>query len=182
MIQRCDCENMHLCVLSENKHFSSLQDQYILKHLFFLSRTHAVIFFQSIRWIMLYYRCVGSVFFSGFLRTFTPLKTLTSSVASYCRKSYSYIYSQMKNNDGKSEDNAKLKNLKNWGISKMKKNSNWRFSTLVGGVTHRIRKLISDTAYNCRRALRINFFINFFTLRGLVFIDWRKTLLRVLHI
>ena len=91
MIQRCDCENMHLCVLSEkNKHFSSLQDQYILKHLFFLSRTHTFIFFQSIRWIMLYYRCVGSVFFSGFLRTFTPSKTLTSSVASYCRKSYSF--------------------------------------------------------------------------------------------
>ena len=40
-----------------------------------------------------------------------------------------------------------------------------------GGITHRIIKLASDTAYNCRRALRVNFFINFFTLRGLVFID-----------
>ena len=132
MIQRRDCQNMHLCVLGKNnkhfsslrhkyilnylffcpghiqsyffnpsvgscvlsrknKHFNSLQDQYILKHLFFLPRTHAVIFFQSLRWIMLYYRCVGSVFFSEFLRTFAPLKPLTSSVASTCRKSYSYI-------------------------------------------------------------------------------------------
>ena len=63
----------------------------------------------------------------------------------------------MKNNDGKTEEIAKTQ------IED--------FSTLVGGVTHRIRKLISDTAYNCRRALRVNFFINFFTLRGLVFID-----------
>ena len=40
-----------------------------------------------------------------------------------------------------------------------------------GGVTHRIRMMISDTAYNCRRVLRIKFFINFFTLRVLFFID-----------
>ena len=30
----------------------------------------------------------------------------------------------MKNNDGKSEDNAKLKKLNNRGISKLRKNSN----------------------------------------------------------
>ena len=53
----------------------------------------------------------------------------------------------------------------------MKKNSNRRFSTLVGGVTHHIRMMIPDTAYNCRRAPRIKFFINFFTLRVLFFID-----------
>ena len=40
-----------------------------------------------------------------------------------------------------------------------------------GGVTHRIRMMISDTAYNCRRALRIKFFVNFFIVRVLIFID-----------
>ena len=76
----------------------------------------------------------------------------------------------MKKNDGTSEDYAK-----------MKKNSNWRFSTFGGGVTHRIRMMISDIAYNYRRVLRIKFFINFFTLRVLFFIDWRRTFLHVLQ-
>ena len=58
----------------------------------------------------------------------------------------------------------------------------WGISTFGGGVTHRIRMMISDTAYNCRRVLRIKFFVNFFTLRVLFFIDWRKTFLHVLHI
>ena len=66
----------------------------------------------------------------------------------------------MKKNDGSSEDNAKLKNMNNLGIS-----------TFGGGVTHRIIMMISDTAYNYRRVLIINFFINFFTLRVLFFID-----------
>ena len=43
-----------------------------------------------------------------------------------------------------------------------------------GGVNHHIRMMISDTAYNCRRVLRIKFFVNFFTLRVLVFIDLKK--------
>ena len=51
-----------------------------------------------------------------------------------------------------------------------------------GGVTHRIRMMISDTSYNCRRGLRIIFFVNFFTLRVLFFIDLRKIFLHVLHI
>ena len=61
-------------------------------------------------------------------------------------------------------------------------NSNWRFSTLVDGITHHIRMMISDTVYNYHRILRIKFFINFFTLRVLFFIDWRKKFLHVLHI
>ena len=65
----------------------------------------------------------------------------------------------MKKNDGTSEDYAKLKNMNNL--------RNFNFG---GGVTHRIRMMISDAAYNYRRALRIKFFVNFFTLRGLVFI------------
>ena len=43
----------------------------------------------------------------------------------------------MKKNDGTSEDYAKLKNM-----------NNLRISTFGGGVTHRIRMMISDTAYN----------------------------------
>ena len=66
----------------------------------------------------------------------------------------------MKKNDGNSEDNAKLKNMNNWGIS-----------TFGGGVTHHIRMLIPDTAYNYRRDLRIKFFVNFFTLRVLFFMN-----------
>ena len=77
----------------------------------------------------------------------------------------------MKKNDGEGEDNAKLKNMNNLGISKLRKNSNLQIFNFCGGVTHRIRMMISDTAYNCRRALRIKFFINFFTLRVLFFID-----------
>ena len=66
----------------------------------------------------------------------------------------------MKKNDGNGEDNAKLKNMNNLGIP-----------TFGGGETHHIRMMISDTAYNYRRVLRIKFFINFFTLRVLFFID-----------
>ena len=58
-----------------------------------------------------------------------------------------------------------LNNFKNEEKLKLK------IFNFCGGVTHRIRMMISDTAYNCRRVLRIKFFINFFTLRGLVFID-----------
>ena len=71
----------------------------------------------------------------------------------------------MKNNEGNSEDFEKLKNFKTEEKLKLK------IFTFCGGVTHRIIMMISDTAYNCRRVLRIKFFVNFFTLRGLVFID-----------
>ena len=37
---------------------------------------------------------------------------------------YANLMTCMCNNDEKSEDNAKLMKLNNWGISKMKKNSN----------------------------------------------------------
>ena len=82
----------------------------------------------------------------------------------------------MKKNDGNSEDFQRLKNFRTEEKLKLK------IFNFGGGVTHRIRMMISDTAYNCRRILRIKFFINFFTLRVLVFIDLRKTFLRVLHI
>ena len=77
----------------------------------------------------------------------------------------------MKKNDGNSEDNAKLKKMNNWGISKTEEKLKLKIFNFCGGVTHRIRMMISDTAYNCRRVLRIKFFINFFTLRVLFFID-----------
>ena len=64
----------------------------------------------------------------------------------------------------KVEEFEKLRNFKNEEKLKLK-----IFN--FGWWRNRIRRLISETAYNCRRALRINFFINFFTLRGLVFID-----------
>ena len=48
-----------------------------------------------------------------------------------------------------------------------KKKLKLKIFNFCGGVTHRIRFSASDTAYSCRRALRVNFF----TLRGLVFID-----------
>ncbi len=51
------------------------------------------------------------------------------------------------------------------------KKINLRNFTLGGGVTHRIRMMISGAGYNCRRALRTKFFINFFTLRVILFID-----------
>jgi hypothetical protein len=88
----------------------------------------------------------------------------------------------MKKNDENSEDNAKLKNMNNWGISKIEEKLKLKIFNFCGGVTHRIRMMISDTVYNCRRAMRIKFFINFFTLRELFFIDWRKTFIHVLHI
>ena len=50
------------------------------------------------------------------------------------------------------------------------KKINLRNFTLGGGVAHHIRMLITDAAYNCRRALRINFFVNFFTFRVTFFI------------
>ncbi len=50
------------------------------------------------------------------------------------------------------------------------KKINLRNFTLGGGVTHHIRMMISGAAYNCRRAMRIKFFINFFTLRVIFFI------------
>ena len=77
----------------------------------------------------------------------------------------------MKKNDGDSEDNAKLKKMNNRGISKAEEKLKLKIFNFCGGVTHRIRMMILDTAYNCRRALRIKFFVNFFTLRVLVFID-----------
>ena len=77
----------------------------------------------------------------------------------------------MKKNDGNSEDFEKFKNLKNRRISKTKEKFKFEDFQHGGGVTHRIRMMISDTAYNCRRVLRIKFFINFFTLRVLFFID-----------
>ena len=76
-----------------------------------------------------------------------------------------YIYSPTKKNDGNNEDNAK--SLRNFTEEKLK----LKIFNFCGGVTHRIRMMISDTAYNCRRVLRIKFFINFFTLRVLFFID-----------
>ena len=63
------------------------------------------------------------------------------------------------------EEIEKLRNFKNEEKLKLK------IFNFCGGVTHRIRMMISDTAYNCRRVLRIKFFINFFTLRVLFFID-----------
>ena len=77
----------------------------------------------------------------------------------------------MKKNDGKGEDNAKLKKMNNRGISETEDKLKLKIFNFGGGVTHRIRMMISDTAYNCRRVLRIKFFINFFTLRVLFFID-----------
>ena len=77
----------------------------------------------------------------------------------------------MKKNDVNSEDFAKLKNMNNCGISKTEEKLKLKIFNFCGGVTHRIRMMISDTAYNCRRVLRIKFFINFFTLRVLFFID-----------
>ena len=65
----------------------------------------------------------------------------------------------MKKKDGTSEDYAKLKNMNNL------RNFNfwwWRDPPYM---------MIPDTAYNCRRVLRIKFFVNFFTLRVLFFID-----------
>ena len=77
----------------------------------------------------------------------------------------------MKKNDGNNEDFAKLQNMNNRGISKTEEKLKLKIFNFCGGVTHRIRMMISDTAYNCRRVLRIKFFINFFTLRVLFFID-----------
>ena len=77
----------------------------------------------------------------------------------------------MKKTDGNSEDNAKLKNLKKLRNFKTEEKLKLKIFNFCGGVTHRIRMMISDTAYNCRRVLRIKFFINFFTLRVLFFID-----------
>ena len=77
----------------------------------------------------------------------------------------------MKRNDRNNEDFAKLKNMNNRGISKTEEKLKLKIFNFCGGVTHRIRMMISDTAYNCRRVLRIKFFINFFTLRVLFFID-----------
>ena len=77
----------------------------------------------------------------------------------------------MKKNDGNSEDFAKLKNMNNRGISKTEEKLKLKIFNFCGGVTHRIRMMISDAAHNCDRALRIKFFVNFFTLRVLVFID-----------
>ena len=77
----------------------------------------------------------------------------------------------MKKNDGNSEDFAKLKNLKDLKNFKNEEKLKLKIFNFCGGVTHRIRMMISDTAYNCRRVLRIKFFINFFTLRVLFFID-----------
>ena len=77
----------------------------------------------------------------------------------------------MKKNDGNSEDNAKLKKMNNCGISKTEEKLKLKIFNFGGGVTHRKRMMISDTAYNCCRALRIKFFGSFFTLRVLVFID-----------
>ena len=71
----------------------------------------------------------------------------------------------MKTNDGNSEDIAKLKNLKKLRNSKTEEKLKLKNFNFGWWRIHRIRKLISDAAYNCRRALRINFF----TLRGLVF-------------
>ena len=51
------------------------------------------------------------------------------------------------------------------------KKINLRNFTLGGGVTHHIRMLITDAAYNCRRALRINFVVDFFTFRVIFFIS-----------
>ena len=41
----------------------------------------------------------------------------------------------MKKNDGEGEDNAKLKNMNNLGISKLRKNSNLQIFNFCGGVT-----------------------------------------------
>ena len=77
----------------------------------------------------------------------------------------------MNKNDGTSEDYAKLKNMNNLRNFKTEEKLKLKIFNFCGGVTHRIRMMISDTAYNCRRVLRIKFFINFFTLRVLFFID-----------
>ena len=77
----------------------------------------------------------------------------------------------MKKNEGNGEDFAKLKNLKKLKNFKTEEKLKLKIFNFCGGVTHRIRMMISDTAYNCRRVLRIKFFINFFTLRVLFFID-----------
>ena len=77
----------------------------------------------------------------------------------------------MKKNDGNCEDNAKLKKNKQLRNFKTEEKLKLKIFNFGGGVTHRIRMMISDTAYNCRRVLRIKFFINFFTLRVLFFID-----------
>ena len=77
----------------------------------------------------------------------------------------------MKKNDGNGEDIAKLKKLNQLRNFKTKEKLKLKIFNFCGGVTHRIRMMISDTAYNCRRVLRIKFFINFFTLRVLFFID-----------
>ena len=50
------------------------------------------------------------------------------------------------------------------------KKINLRNFTLGGGVTHHIRMLITDAAYNCRRVLRINVFVDFLPLRVIFFI------------
>ena len=66
----------------------------------------------------------------------------------------------MKKNHENGEDYAKLKNMNNL------RNFNfwwWRDPPY--------KMMISDTAYNYRRVLRIKFFVNFFTLRVLFFID-----------
>ena len=77
----------------------------------------------------------------------------------------------MKNNHGKSEDIEKLKNFEQLRNFKNEEELKFKIFNFCGGVTHRIRMMISDTAYNCRRVLRIKFFVNFFTLRVLFFID-----------
>ena len=71
----------------------------------------------------------------------------------------------MKKNDGTSEDNAKLKKIEQLRNFKTEEKLKLKIFNFCGGVTHRIRMMISDTAYNCRRVLRIKLFINFFTLR-----------------
>ena len=71
----------------------------------------------------------------------------------------------MKKNDGNSEDFAKLKNLKNRGKTQIED------FQLLWWRDPPYKNDDSDTAYNCRRVLRIKFFINFFTLRVLFFID-----------
>ena len=77
----------------------------------------------------------------------------------------------MKRNDGNSEDFCKFEEYEQLRNFKTEEKLKLKIFNFCGGVTHRIRMMISDTAYNCRRVLRIKFFINFFTLRVLFFID-----------
>ena len=77
----------------------------------------------------------------------------------------------MKKNDGNNEENAKLKKIEQLRNLKNEEKLKLKIFNFGGGVTHRIRMMISDIAYNYRRVLRIKFLINFFTLRVLFFID-----------